>query len=256
MPLLFVGHGSPMNAIEENEFSKGWKKIADNLPKPIAIICISAHWQTKGTFLTAMEKPKTIHDFYGFPKELFDVEYPAKGSVELANETKILIKNTNVKLDETWGLDHGCWSVLKHMYPNANVPVIEMSLDFSQTPHWHYKLAKELASLRKKGILIIGSGNMVHNLQMINWSTPNNGFDWAEEANEKIKKLIINNNHQKLTNYNLLGNAIQLSVPTPEHFLPLLYVLGLKENEEIISFFNDKTLYGSISMTSLLIQSL
>ncbi len=253
MPLLFVGHGSPMNAIEETEFTKGWKKAADELPKPKAIICVSAHWQTKGTFLTSMKKPKTIHDFYGFPKALFDVEYPAPGSLALAEQTKNMIQKTEAQLDETWGLDHGCWSVVKQMYPNADVPVIEMSMDYTRSPQWHYELAKDLAALRKKGILIIGSGNIVHNLGMMNWHTPDNGFDWAEEANQKIKVLVIENDHQQLENYNLLGREIQLSVPTPEHFLPLLYVLGLKEKEEQVSFFNDKTVYGSISMTSLLI---
>jgi len=253
MPLLFVGHGSPMNAIEETEFTKGWKKAADELPKPKAIICVSAHWQTKGTFLTAMEKPKTIHDFYGFPKELFDVQYPAPGSLALAEQAKNIIQKTEAQLDETWGLDHGCWSVVKQMYPDADVPVIEMSMDYTQSPQWHYELAKDLASLRKKGILIIGSGNLVHNLGMMNWSSPDKGFDWAEEANQKIKELVLKDDHQQLENYNSISRAMQLSVPTPEHFLPLLYVLGLKEKEEQVSFFNDKTVYGSISMTSLLI---
>ena len=253
MPLLFVGHGSPMNAIEETEFTKGWKKAANELPQPKAIICVSAHWQTKGTFLTAMEKPKTIHDFYGFPKALFDVEYPAPGSLALAEQTKNIIQKTEAQLDETWGLDHGCWSVVKQMYPNADVPVIEMSMDYTRSPQWHYELAKDLAALRKKGILIIGSGNIVHNLSMMNWHRPDNGFDWAEEANKKIKALVLDNAHQQLENYNSLGREMQLSVPTPEHFLPLLYVLGLKEKEEKVSFFNDKTVYGTISMTSLLI---
>ncbi len=253
MPLLFVGHGSPMNAIEETEFTKGWKKAADELPKPNAIICVSAHWQTKGTFLTAMEKPKTIHDFYGFPKELFNVQYPAPGSLALAEQAKNIIQKTEAQLDETWGLDHGCWSVVKQMYPDADVPVIEMSMDYTQSPQWHYELAKDLASLRKKGILIIGSGNLVHNLGMMNWSSPDKGFDWAEEANQKIKELVLKDDHQQLENYNSISRAMQLSVPTPEHFLPLLYVLGLKEKEEQVSFFNDKTVYGSISMTSLLI---
>jgi 4,5-DOPA dioxygenase extradiol len=253
MPLLFVGHGNPMNAIEETEFTKGWRKAATDIPKPNAIICVSAHWQTQGTFLTAMEKPKTIHDFYGFPKELFDVEYPAPGSPALAEETKKIIKKTSAELDETWGLDHGCWSVVKQMYPNADVPVIQLSLDYTKSPQWHYELAKDLAALRKKGILIIGSGNIVHNLGMLDWNSPNNGFDWAEEANEKVKDLVLNNEHQQLENYNSISRGMQLSVPTPEHFLPLLYVLGLKEKNEQVSFFNDKTVYGSISMTSLLI---
>ncbi len=173
MPVLFLGHGSPMNAIEENEFVDGFRKIGKEIQRPNAVLCISAHWETKGTFVTAMEKPPTIHDFGGFPKALFDVQYPAPGSPELAIETKSLIKKTDVGLDDKWGLDHGAWSVIKHLYPNADVPVIQMSLDYSQAPQYHYDLAKELSALRKKGILIIGSGNMVHNLGMVAWNNLN-----------------------------------------------------------------------------------
>src|SRR5882724_7381808 len=185
MPVLFLGHGSPMNAIEENEFVTGFRNIGMEIPKPSAILCVSAHWETRGTFVTAMESPQTIHDFGGFPKALFDVQYPAPGSPELAKEAKNLIKKTEIGLDEKWGLDHGAWSVIKHLYPNADVPVIQMSLDFYQTPQYHYELAKELASLRKKGVLSIGSGNMVHNLRMVAWDklgTDNYGYDWAIEA--------------------------------------------------------------------------
>ena len=167
MPVLFLGHGSPMNAIEENEFVQGFRNVGKEIPKPNAVLCISAHWETKGTYVTAMEKPKTIHDFGGFPKELYEVQYPAPGNPELANETKSIVKKTEIGLDVNWGLDHGAWSVIKHMYPNADVPVIEMSLDYSQSPQHHYELAKELAPLRKKGVLIVGSGNMVHNLRMV-----------------------------------------------------------------------------------------
>lgn len=251
MPVLFLGHGSPMNAIEQNEFSKGWENIGKTLPAPSAILCVSAHWETKGTFVTAMEKPETIHDFGGFPKELFDLQYPAPGSPELANETKNTVKKTMVALDQSWGLDHGCWSVVKHLYPNANIPVIQLSLDRFQSPQYHYDLAKELAPLREKGILIIGSGNMVHNLRIMNWNTPDTGFDWALEANATLKKLIMNNDHQQVIKYDSLGKSLQLSVPTPEHYLPLLYTLGLKAADESVSFFNDKTIMGSISMTSL-----
>ena len=189
MPVLFLGHGSPMNAIEDNEFSKGWQQIGKTLPKPNAILCISAHWETRGTFVTAMEKPRTIHDFSGFPKELFQVQYPAAGSPEFAVETKETVKKTNIGLDDQWGLDHGCWSVLKHLYPNADVPVLQMSLDYYQTPQYHFDLAKELAALRKKGVLIIGSGNMVHNLGMVAWdklNKPDYGYDWALEARAKM----------------------------------------------------------------------
>ena len=255
MPLLFMGHGSPMNAIEENEFVTGWRNIGKTLPRPNAILCISAHWETKGTFVTAMEKPATIHDFGGFPCELFEVQYPAPGSPELARETKSIITKTTVGLDETWGLDHGAWSVIKRLYPTADIPVIEMSLDYSQTSQYHYELAKELASLRNKGILIIGSGNMVHNLRMIDWQNPDGGYDWAIEANTKLKKLIAENEISQLIDYKTLGREITLSVPTPEHYLPMIYILGLKGEKENVSFFNDKTVMGSVAMTSFKIGS-
>lgn len=254
MPVLFIGHGSPMNAIEDNEFSRGWKEVGKTLPRPNAILCISAHWETRGTYITAMQKPPTIHDFGGFPQELFDVQYPAPGSPELAKETKSTIKMTEVGLDEKWGLDHGAWSVIKRLYPNADVPVIEMSLDYNQGAQYHYNLAKELASLRKKGVLIIGSGNMVHNLGMIAWDKikePEYGYDWALEANEKMKGFILSDDHRSLINYKSQGKAFNLAIPTPDHFLPLLYALALKEGTEKISLFNDKATMGSLTMTSL-----
>ena len=257
MPVLFLGHGSPMNAIEENEFVTGWRNLGKTLPKPAAILCVSAHWETRGTFVTAMEKPMTIHDFGGFPKSLFDVQYPAPGSPELAKETKSLVKKAEVGLDEKWGLDHGAWSVIKHLYPNADVPVIQMSLDYYQAPQYHYELAKELASLRNKGVLIIGSGNMVHNLGMVAWdklNADNFGYDWAVEANEKMKKYILEGNHRELINYKAQGKAVNLAIPTPEHYLPLLYTLALKEENETVSLFNDKSVGGSLSMTSLKIE--
>ena len=254
MPVLFVGHGSPMNAIEENEFVLMWKNLGVSMPKPKAILCISAHWETKGTFITAMPKPQTIHNFGGFPKALYDVQYPAPGSPELAYETKQTITKTIVGLDEKWGLDHGAWSVIRHIYPLADMPVIEMSLDYNQTPQKHYELAKELASFRNKGVLIIGSGNMVHNLRMIAWdhaNKPEYGFDWALRANEILKNLILEDNHRDLINYSGLGRDVQLAVPTPEHYLPLLYSMALKEESESVSFFNDKIVMGSLSMISL-----
>jgi 4,5-DOPA dioxygenase extradiol len=254
MPLLFVGHGNPMNAIEDNEFSNTWKTLPVTLPKPQAILCISAHWETRGTFVTAMQKPKTIHDFWGFPQELFDVKYPANGNPALAKQVKDEVKSATVGLDETWGLDHGCWSVIKRMYPQADVPVIQLSIDYTKPAQYHYALAKELASLRNKGVLIIGSGNMVHNLGMVNWQNPNGGYDWADEMNATFKKLIESNNHKELINYASLGKAAALAIPTPEHYLPLLYILGLKEEKENVSFFNDKTMMGSLSMTSVKIE--
>ena len=255
MPILFVGHGNPMNAIESNEFSKTWEQIGKELPIPKAIVCVSAHWETKGTFVTAMQHPKTIHDFGGFPQALFDVQYPANGNPQLAQEIKNQIKKTNVSLDSSWGLDHGCWSVVKQMYPLANIPVIQLSLDYTKPAQHHYDLAKELSSLRNKGVLIMGSGNMVHNLGMINWHNPNGGYDWADEMNTTLKKLILDNHHKELINYSSLGKPALYAIPTPEHYLPLLYILGLKEENEKISFFNDKTLMGSLSMTSVIISN-
>jgi 4,5-DOPA dioxygenase extradiol len=255
MPVLFLGHGNPMNAIEENEFVTGWRNIVKMFPKPAAILCISAHWETRGTFVTAMEKPRTIHDFGGFPEALYAVQYPAPGSPQLANDTKEIITKTNIGLDDKWGLDHGCWSVVKHLFPKADIPVIEMSLDYEQTPQFHYDLAKELALLRKKGILIIGSGNMVHNLQMVSWENLNTefGYDWAIEANERMKRFIIEGNHKALINYQSLGKVFDQAIPTPDHFLPLLYTLALKEDNESVSLFNDKLVGGSLSMTSFII---
>lgn len=254
MPVLFLGHGSPMNAIEENEFVNGFRNVGASFQKPKAILCISAHWETKGTMVTAMAKPTTIHDFGGFPQALFDVQYPAAGSPELAQQTKEIVSKTEIGLDQKWGLDHGAWSVIKHLYPNADVPVIQMSLDYSQSPQFHYDLAKELVSLRQKGILIIGSGNMVHNLGMIAWDKLNAdsyGFDWALEASDKMKRAILNEDHQTLINYRSQGKAFDLSIPTPEHYLPLLYTLALKERSDSIELFNDKAIAGSLTMTSV-----
>lgn len=254
MPVLFLGHGSPMNAIENNEFVQGWKNIATTIPTPTAILCVSAHWETKGTKVTAMEKPRTIHDFGGFPKALFEVEYPALGSPQYAKETKTAITTTNVLLDEQWGLDHGCWSVVKNLYPSANIPTFQLSLDYSQPAQYHYNLAKELSSLRNKGVLIIGSGNIVHNLGLIAWDKMhqnNYAFDWAAEANEKVKTFIKEHNHKSLINYAAQGTAFNLAIPTPEHYLPLLYTLALQTDKDEVSIFNDKAVMGSLTMTSI-----
>lgn len=259
MPVLFLGHGSPMNAIEENEFVRGFRNIGKDIPKPTAILMISAHWETRGTYVTAMEHPRTIHDFGGFPQALFDVQYPAPGSPALAKETKELIKKVQVGLDDKWGLDHGAWSVVKHLYPNADVPVIQMSIDYTQNAQYHYELAKELAALRNKGVLIIGSGNMVHNLGMISWdklNTDSYGYDWAIEANDKMKQFILTDNHKELINYRSQGKAWDLAIPSPEHYLPLIYALALKDKNETISFYNDKPVAGSLTMTSVKIDKI
>ncbi|MES2141050.1 MAG: 4,5-DOPA dioxygenase extradiol [Bacteroidota bacterium] len=254
MPVLFLGHGSPMNAIEENEFVTGFRNLGKEISKPKAILVISAHWETKGTFVTAMEKPRTIHDFGGFPQALFDVQYPAPGSPELAKETQELIKKTSVGLDEKWGLDHGAWSVVKHLYPNADVPVIQMSIDYTQNAQYHYDLAKELATLRSKGVLIVGSGNMVHNLGVVAWdkfNVDNYGYDWAIEASTKMKQFILSNDHKPLIDFQNQGKAFDLAIPSPEHYLPMIYSLALKEENEKITLFNDKAVAGSLTMTSI-----
>lgn len=252
MPMLFVGHGSPMNGIEETDFSREWKIIGGKIDTPSAVLCISAHWLTRGTHVTAMESPKTIHDFGGFPQALYEVEYPAPGSPELAEEVKNVIKSAEVGLDHEWGLDHGCWVVAKEMFPEADIPVLQLSIDYHRPGAYHYELAKQLASLRKKGVLILGSGNMVHNLRMIGWDMPESGFDWAEEMNTLFKKHITEKNHEPLINYESMGQAAKLAIPTPDHYYPLLYTLGLQETNEDISIFNDKAVMGSVTMTSVM----
>ena len=254
MPVLFLGHGSPMNAIEENQFVQGFRNISREIPKPNAILCISAHWYTNGTFVTAMQNPKTIHDFYGFPKELFEVNYPAPGSPELAKETAALLLPEIVEEDHSWGLDHGAWSVIKHLYPDAEIPVIQLSIDYTKPPQYHFDLAKKLQKLREKGILIIGSGNIVHNLRMVDWKNINTvgaGWDWAIEAREKTNNWLLEGNFQNLIDYHRQGVALQTAVPSPDHYLPLIYSLGLKEKSENLSLFNDELIGGSLSMTSV-----
>jgi 4,5-DOPA dioxygenase extradiol len=255
-PVLFMGHGSPMNGIEDNEFSRRWAALGKEISKPKAVLCISAHWLTRGTHVTAMASPKTIHDFGGFPKELFAVQYPAPGDPELAAQTAKLVKKTNVGLDHDWGLDHGTWSVVKHMYPDADIPVLQLSIDYGQPMQYHYELAKELAELRRKGVLIIGSGNMVHNLGMVAWDKmddPEYGYDWAIEMNANFKKHISEGNHQALIDYTKMGQAAMLAIPTPDHYIPLLYTLALQDSKDNVSFFNDRTVAGSLTMTSVMI---
>ncbi len=247
MPVLFLGHGSPVNAIEENEFVQGFRNISLEIEKPKAILVVSAHWETNGTKVTAMDQPETIHDFGGFPRELYEVEYPAPGMPALAREVKEIARSTEVHLDDKWGLDHGAWSVIRHMYPGADVPVIQLSLDWNKSPREHYELARELENLREKGILIVGSGNMVHNLRRVDWQklNENYGHDWAIEANEKMKQFIREGNHQALINYSKQGKAFEWSIPTPEHYLPLLYALSLQNKKEEIFLFNDEPVGGA-----------
>jgi 4,5-DOPA dioxygenase extradiol len=252
MPVLFVGHGSPMNAIEDNEFSRAWVKAGKALPKPNAILSISAHWETSGTLVTAMERPKTIYDFYGFPESLYEVKYPAPGSVELARLVHETVQKTQVRLDQAWGLDHGTWIVLRRMFPKADIPVVQLSLDRTQPPAFHYALGKELRPLRNKGIFIVGSGNIVHNLGMMIWQ--GKAYDWATEFDETVKQLILSGNHASIIRYQDLGKAANLSIPTNEHYLPLLYALALQDKQEQVRFFAEGVTFGSVSMRSLWIE--
>lgn len=253
-PVFFFGHGSPMNAIELNEFSKKWRSIGENLPKPNAILCISAHWlTTKGTFVTAMDRPKTIHDFGGFPQALFDVQYPAAGNKSLSSLVVDTLTHTHVHEDMEWGLDHGAWSVLVHVFPNADVPVVQLSIDYSKPASYHYELAKELAALRRKGVLIVASGNMVHNLGKVAWDKMHIdgfGFDWAHEANALMKGFLDKQEHKKLIDWQNQGEAFKLAIPTPDHYYPMMYAMALQEPKDTLTYFNDKTVMGSLTMTS------
>lgn len=256
MPALFVGHGSPMNGIVDNEFSRGWQQLAKEIPTPTAVLVISAHWFTRDTRITAMDFPKTIHDFGGFPDELYQIQYPAPGNPTLAKTTAESITTAQVILDHDWGLDHGAWIILKHLFPQANIPVVQLSMDYTRDAHYHYTLAKELAQLRKKGVLIMGSGNMVHNLGMVAWDKldgPSYGYDWALHMNHQFKQLISDQNHHSLINYRDLGKEALLAIPTPEHYLPLLYTLALQDKKDTVSFFNDQPVGGSLTMTSVLL---
>jgi 4,5-DOPA dioxygenase extradiol len=253
MPVLFLGHGSPMNAIEDNQFVRGFREIAKTLPKPKAILCISAHWYIQGTKVLSSAMPKTIHDFGGFPEKLFQVQYPAKGSPELANEVKTML-GSQASLSEDWGLDHGAWSVLVHLYPKADIPVIQLSIDYTKSASFHFELGALLKNLRNKGVLIVGSGNIVHNLGMVDWQNmdkENYGYDWAREVKSAVNHAIQNRDFNSLVNYEKLGKAFHNAIPTPDHYLPLLYTLGMHEKSDEIQFFNDKLLAGSLSMTSI-----
>ena len=249
MPALFVGHGSPMNAVEENGFSRAWAEAAGSLPRPESILCVSAHWETAGTRVTAMERPRTIHDFLGFPKSLFEVEYPASGSPGLARLVRETVRATPVREDSGWGLDHGAWSVLRRMFPAADVPVVQLSLDRTKGPAFHYAVGRELRLLREKGVLIVGSGNIVHNLGLMVWR--DTAHDWAAKFDERMKEFILSGDHGAVIAYPELGEAARLSVPTNEHFLPLLYVLALQDEGDRIGFFAEQVTLGSISMRSL-----
>jgi 4,5-DOPA dioxygenase extradiol len=246
MPVLFIGHGSPMNAIEDNEFSRAWREAAAKISRPKAILCISAHWETKRPFVTGMQQPRTIHDFYGFPRPLFEKQYPAPGSPELAQRVTGLASDSQVQRDTSWGLDHGTWSVLCQMYPEADIPVVQLSLDRNLDAAGHYALSQQFKPLRREGVLIIGSGNIVHNLRLMVWE--DTAFDWAIEYDEKVRQWIVDEDHTSIIHYEKNGKPALLSVNSAEHYLPLLYILGLRQPHEPASFFAEKLWGGSLSM--------
>ncbi len=249
MPTIFVGHGSPMNAIEDNEYSRTWREIAKRIPKPDVILSISAHWYTKGTKIMNGESPRTVYDMYGFPKELYEVIYNPPGSPGIAKLSKELISK-ETEYDNSWGIDHGTWSVLVHMYPNRDVPVFQISIDAGAPPETHYKIGRELRSLRDKGVLIFGSGNIVHNLRLVDWDMGNKGFDWAYKFDEFIYENISKKNHNNILRFNEILDIAKLAVPTPDHFYPLLYVLGAVDADDKVSVFNKSCELGSLTMTS------
>lgn len=254
MPVLFLGHGSPMNAIQTNEFTREWNRIGSSMEiQPTAILCISAHWLTQGsTAVTAMQMPKTIHDFGGFPQALFDMQYPASGNQALVDAATEVIQSVHVQHDHGWGLDHGTWSVLCHVFPQANIPVVQLSIDYSKGAQYHYELAKQLSALRRKGVLIVASGNMVHNLGRVAFDKMGSeyGFDWALEADAKMKNFLLDRNHQALIDWDKQGKEFLLSIPTPDHYYPMLYALALQEEQDDLSIFNAKAVGGSLTMTS------
>jgi len=251
MPVLFIGHGSPMNAIQENSFTAALRKTGARLPKPKAIMVVSAHWLTKGTFVTSSAQPEVIYDFYGFPKEMYEISYPAPGAPEFAKLTTEIQKEKIIMPDHEWGLDHGAWTVLLHMFPSAEIPVYQLSIDHRNSLSQHYQLASMLKVLRKKGVLIIGSGNITHNLGKIDWNINAKPFDWAEEFDDKIKANILSGNHQEILQYENWGNIARLAHPSNDHFLPLLYSAGLADKDEPVEFLYEGFHHGSLSMRAI-----
>jgi 4,5-DOPA dioxygenase extradiol len=248
-PVLFVGHGSPMNAIEVNDFSNAWIEAGRSLSQPRAIICVSAHWVTRGTLVTAMDQPRMIYDMYGFPPELYEVRYNAPGAPDLAEQVRRIIKTTEVKDDLEWGLDHGTWSVMRRLFPQANIPVIQMSLDATIEPQKHYEVASQLKELREEGVLIVGSGNIVHNLRMARMD--DSAYAWAVEFDRRVANWIEQNDHDSIVHFEKGDQAAALAINSAEHYLPLLYSLALRDESDSISFFADKVMGGSISMRSV-----
>jgi 4,5-DOPA dioxygenase extradiol len=251
MPAVFFGHGSPMNTLERNRYTDAWREIGAALPRPKAILAVSAHWMTGGTAVTAMDRPRTIHDFGGFPRELFEVQYPAPGDPALAERVRALLAPLEVQLDQAWGLDHGTWSVLAHVFPKAEVPVAQLSLDATRPPRWHYELGARLAPLREEGVLIVGSGNVVHNLGVMQWSEDAPPYEWAVSFNNQVRTALASGDHDTLVDYAARGEPARLSVPTPEHYLPLLYVLAQRRAGETLSMPVDGIEYSSIGMLTV-----
>ena len=254
MPAIFFGHGSPMNAIEESPYSAAWRALGESTPRPKAILMISAHWYTRGTAVTAMAAPRTIHDFGGFPQALFDVQYPAPGSPALAARVADLLAPAQVHQDQSWGLDHGTWGVLVHAYPHADIPVVQLSIDGTQSPQWHYDLARRLAPLRDEGVLIAASGNVVHNLRTARRSDGAAAYEWATGFEQAVRAHVQNGEHAPLIGYAEhagAGQAARLSIPTPEHYLPLLYVIAQQRQDDVVRFPTEGIDWGSISMLSV-----
>ena len=247
-PVLFLGHGSPMNIVLENSFTESLVQLGRIIPRPKAILVVSAHWQTTGTFVTTAQDQKLIYDFYGFPQELYDVTYPCPGTREQLEDFAVVFENAGIGYDDKRGLDHAAWAVLKHMYPNADIPTMELSLDDGKSPQEHYNLAKKLAPLREQGVLIIGSGNIVHNLRVVDWNMDAEPYKWAVNFDTMVKKCIVEERHDKLIEYNKLGSDGLMSIPTSEHYLPMLYTLGLQDRDEQVNFSYEGFQNASMSM--------
>ena len=252
LPTLFLGHGSPIEAMG-GRYADGWRRIGETLPRPRAVLMVSAHWYIDAVAVTAMKAPRTIHDFYGFPEELYAIEYPAPGEPWLAHRVAHLLAPVDVVQDQDWGLDHGTWSVLRHVFPDADVPVVQLAIDRTKPPAFHYELGRKLRDLRDEGVLIAGSGDVVHNLRAANFQSGDPPYDWAARFNDFVRRAIQGDDRRVLIDYPALGRDAQLSIPTPEHYLPLLYVLGASYDDETASFFNDEIALKSISMLSVAI---
>lgn len=251
MPVLFIGHGNPMNAVEDNKYSRAWAQLGKNLPKPEAILSISAHWFTEGSFVSEDLRPKTMHDFYGFPEELYEINYQCPGAPETARNIEQLINRTKVENNTKWGIDHGTWVPLVHLFPQANIPTVQLSIDMSQPSEFHYELGRELSELRDKGVLVVGSGNIVHNLGRVDFDPEAQPYDWSIEFDAKVKEFVDKGDHQPLIAYEELGRAALLSIPTPDHYWPLLYVLGLMVRDDDISYPVEGIAHGSVSMRAI-----